>query len=47
LKIGVQQKKDKEYTVYERIYIKKDSFEKLKSSLLPLMRNLMLYKINE
>ena len=43
----IHNKKGKDETIYERIYIKKEGFEEIKSSLLSHMHDSMLYKIKE
>ena len=47
LETSIHNKKGNDDTVYERIYIKKDSFESIKPSLIQHMHDSMLYKINE
>jgi len=44
---SIHNKKGNDDTIYERIYIKKDSFENIKPSLIQHMHDSMLYKINE
>lgn len=43
---NIQLKKGRNDAVYERIYITKDSFENVKSSLLEHMHESMLYKLH-
>jgi LAGLIDADG DNA endonuclease family len=47
LETSIHNKKGNDDIVYERIYIKKDSFENIKPSLIQHMHDSMLYKINE
>jgi len=47
LETAIHNKKGKNEAYYFRIYIKKDSFEEVKPSLVPHMHDSMLYKINE
>lgn len=47
LETSIHNKKGNDDTFYERIYIKKDSFENIKPSLIQHMHDSMLYKINE
>jgi len=47
LETSINNKKGNDDTFYERIYIKKDSFENIKPSLIQHMHDSMLYKISE
>nr|AYE93293.1 LAGLIDADG homing endonuclease [Termitomyces sp.]AYE93308.1 LAGLIDADG homing endonuclease [Termitomyces sp.] len=47
LETTIHNKKGPNDAMYERIYIKKESFEEFKPSLIPHMHDSMLYKINE
>lgn len=47
LNSSIHNKKSNNESVYERIYLSKQSFEDLKPSLIPHMHETMLYKINE
>jgi hypothetical protein len=47
LETSIHNKKGKNETIYERIYIKKEGLEELKSVLKEHMHESMLYKINE
>lgn len=46
LESTIHNKKSKNGDFYERIYIKKDGLEEIKSSLIPYMDESMLYKLN-
>ena len=47
LETSIHNKKGNYDNIYERIYIKKESFENIKPSLIEHMHDSMLYKINE
>lgn len=47
LETSIHNKKGKDDSIYERIYIKKEEFESFKPNLLEHMHGSMLYKINE
>jgi LAGLIDADG DNA endonuclease family len=46
LETSIHMKKGKNEALYERIYLKKDSFEEFKPALIEHMHDSMLYKIN-
>ena len=47
LDTSIHNKKGQNDALYERIYIKKDTFEEFKPTILSHMHDSMLYKINE
>jgi len=47
LETSIHNKKGKDETIYERIYIKKEGFDNIKPSIIKHIHESMLYKINE